>query len=404
MAENDLSRFNDKQDAETLNKQNFTGKIIKNIKFSNISFIDCDFTGAQIRGCEFKAVHNPEEKSTFKRCIFTRCKFNGTKFFNVKFNEAIIQECIFENNIFNDVLIDSNSTFKDNEFIGEKFQVNNFMIRGQKIDDITKLTSVVETVQESVEEPFEEEYDDVENKNILNILFPEVLKQYDAFTKDEEGAWKVVIDGVEAAVCFDEETDCWRVLFSIINPSAEFGGDYIGGSELTCGLPARKITLDVLKNIFETVVKNSAEDIINKTNSIIVKNALKKIIQIVFDDKSVTIEATEKKMGSVIVETSANPESVTSFLTTGYDTENKTPVIIVGKPFVTENVAEANNIRAKITKAGFMINEDIAHLTTDELHKYAQENPYSCFVYEHVGMLDRVNIKSFGKSKNIILK
>ena len=385
----DLTQFNE---GEVFANENFTDKQIKKNKFSKIHFIKCDFTNARISICSFD-----------EDCLFSGCKFNGTKFKGCNFNKTKIMECTFSGTEFTDVNINDDCDLIKNSFDNTCI-ARNFKVRGQKIDDITKLTSVVETVQESVEEPFEEEYDAAENMNVLNALFPEVLKQYPAFTKDEEGSWKLVIDGIEIAVCPDEETNCWRVLFSIINPNAEFGGDYIGGSELTCGLPVKKINFDVLKNIFETVVKDSAEDIINKTSSTIVKNAIKKIIQIVFDDKSVTIEATEKKMGSVIVETSANPESVTSFLTTGYDTENKTPVIIVGKPFVTENVAEANNIRAKITKAGFMINEDIAHLTTDELRKYAQENPYSCFVYEHVGMIDRVNIKSFGKSKNIILK
>lgn len=425
MAEDDLSRLNGKQEAQTFTKQNFTGKILKNIKFSNISFIDCDFTGAQIRGCEFNAVHSPDEKSTFKKCIFTRCKFNGTKFFNVKFNEAIIEECTFENNVFNDVLVDGDSTFKDNEFIGEKFQVNNFMIRGQKIDDVTKLTSVVEQINEQVEvtsdDPNvevkvqtedekinEEDYDNEEAMKLYNVLFPQILKQYPAFIKDvdENGneVWTVVIDNIEACVCADEEYNVWRIMFSILRKDAEFGGDYLGGGELTCGLPNKEITLDALKEVFENVAKSSAEEVAKQTNSQVVKNALNKFVQVVFN---VITQSLFGNKGGVVINYSTNPEDVTGVLNSGYDFKTKTPVIIIGKPFVTDNSAESNRVRTLIANGLKFIfgQDDIRNMGLEELTAYAKDHPYSCFVYESNSYYNgRASVRDFGPNDVVILK
>lgn len=400
----DLNKFeNDRHEFEQLKDANFTGKHITKRKFNNFSFLNCDFTGATISVCEFN-----------EKCEFVNCNFTGTTFLNCSFNDTKILECNFTKTKFEDVIIDDSCNLIKNDWSND-CTVKNFKVRGATVEDINDLIasaedSSAETIQEDVAVPVQEEqeeYDAVAAMSVYNALFPELLKQYPALTleTDENGneVWKTVVDGVEMAVCADEEYNLWRVLFSIINPEAEFGGDYIGGSELMVGLPANKIRLANLKEMFESTVKSSADYVASQTNSTVVKNALTKIIQIVFGDATEAVIPTENTKGSIIVNTTTNP-SVNSLLTTGWDTKNHKPVIIVGKPFMTNNIAEANTARQKVRQCGFIINEDVNNMSTQELFEFSKDHPYSCFVYEHSDMVDRVNIRTFDKNEIVIVK
>lgn len=427
----DLNQLNDRHESESFTNENFTDKEIKKIKFNSIEFIKCDFTNAKISICTFD-----------QNCLFSGCKFNGTKFKGCSFNNTKIRECTFVNTEFMDVTIGDDCELLNNSFDNTCI-VRNFKVRGQKLDDVTKLTSVVEQINEDTtipssstevdnatnnpstevgvdipsgtfdnvqteEEINEEDYDGEEAMKLYNVLFPQILKQYPAFTKDvdENGneVWTVVIDNIEVCVCADEEDQVWRIMFSILRKDAEFGGDYLGGGELTCGLPNKEITLDALKEVFENVAKSSAKKVAEQTNSQVVKNALNKFVQVVFN---VITQSLFGNKGGVVINYSTNPEDVTGVLNSGYDFKTKTPVIIIGKPFVTDNSAESNRVRTLIANGLKFIfgQDDIRNMGLEELTAYAKEHPYSCFVYESNSYYNgRASVRDFGPNDVVILK
>lgn len=392
----DLSHLNDSQ-GEIFRKENFTGKLINKITFKNITFIDCDFTDATIGGCEF-----------FDSCQIISCNFTGASFKGVKFSDTTFEQCTFVKTEFMDVTIESSCNVRDNNWSNDCI-INNFVYCGQKIDDITKITSVVECIKEEVEEQYDEEdYNNEDAMKLYNVLFPQILKRYPQFKKetDQNGndVWIMEIDGIEICVCADEEYNVWRIFFSILNDVSEFGGDYIGGGELTCGLPNKKITFETLKEVFVNVAKDSATKVAEQSSSQIVKNALNKFISII--DRVIT-QNIFSRGNSVVIDYSLDPEDAIGVLNPGYDFATKRPVIIISKPFTTDNSDESNRVRTLIANGLKFIfgQDDIRNMGLEELTAYAKDHPYSCFVYESNDYYNgRASVRDFGINGVVLLK
>lgn len=401
----ELNQLNDRHEFEVFKKENFTGKHINNIKFNNIHFLDCDFTGAVISICEFN-----------EKCLFNKCTFNGTTFLNCKFNDTTISECSFSASEFTDVNIGSDCNIKDNNWSND-CKINNFIFRGEKLEDISQIISVVgddkgeslETEPENtptsgtVEEDINaEELGELESRQdpevdfkLYNALFPEILKQYPALQKGDYG-YETTVDNVDFSISPDNDSSAWRYVFMIKDTDDSLGSDVV-----TVGTD-KEITYDTLKEAFETTIKGEIQNIVNKTESQVVKSSLKKFSQEVFKDNNIITEALTSD--TVLVDVYDSPEDAIGFFSVGYDKVNNKTCIIVGKPFLTDNIAEGNTVRDQIKQNGFIINNDINTMTDQELFDYAKTNPYTCFVYEHSDLVDRVNARTFSPKQIVIIK
>lgn len=396
----ELNQLNDRHEFEVFKKENFTGKHINNIKFNNIHFLECDFTGAVISICEFN-----------EKCLFNNCTFNGTTFLNCKFNDTSIRECLFSNVEFTDVNIGSDCIMQDNNW-SDNCKINNFIFRGEKIEDISQIISVVEdkdeTVTEDVEEKIPEPIEDVKKEElpsrqnpqvdakIYNILFPEILKLYPQIQREDDGGYSAIIDQIEFAIAEDSEYNGWRAMFFIRDT------DDCLYSNIIEVPTTEEINFETLKNVFESSVKDYAATIAQRTSAQIIKSSLKKFVQIVFKDNNVITESLTSD--TILVDVYDDPSDSNSFLSVGYDIINKQTCIIVGKPFLTDNKAEGNEMRDKIKQYGFVINNDIVNMNDQELFEYAKVHPYTCFIYEHSELVQRVNARTFGKGQIVIIK
>lgn len=402
MEAKDLSKLG--HEFEVFKSENFTGKTIQKIKFNNIHFIECDFTGALITSCEFN-----------QKCLFKKCKFNGTSFLNVKFNESDITECTFEKNILNDVIIDSNSTFERNDFIGEDFQVNNFWLRGEKIDEISKLISVVEVVEEQIDDPLRANRDLQDNKEVkpeeyerdtnldedmklYNVLYPAVMKQYPDLKKtDGSEEYVIYVNDIEFAFAKDESV--WRAIFFIRDTD-----DIIGSMEVD--VPYNQvITYDTCAEAFKNCVKALVTSLMKTSQSEVIKNSLKEFIKIVFKETNIVTENIN--FATLVFVASENPDEVVGTFNCGYDFETKELVTIIGQPFKSNDTLVAKKTKNFIKEnLGFSIRDDYMseNYDTEVQQTYANEYPYSCYVTKPSPICTTVYLKPFGKGNIVLLK
>lgn len=393
----DLMKLNDRHEYEQFKDVNFSGKHITKIKFNNISFLNCDFTGAVISVCNFN-----------ERCEFANCDFTGATILNCIFNDTTLLECNFAKTKIEDVTIEDTCNLIRNNF-SDDCVINNFKVRGAEVEDITDLVSETEeeateeetlssdttettetTTTEAVEEELEEREDrqdpEVDFK-LYNALFPEILKLYPALQKDEYG-YGLTVDEVEFGIGPDLDSCAWRFVFMVRDTDDSLACDTVIVDT------TKEITFDTLKEAFDDIVKGVAQGIAERTDSQVIKSSLKKFTQEVFKENVITESLTND---TLLVSVYDSPTDVTGLFSVGYDMTTNTTCVIVGKPFLTNNIAEGNKVREIIKQFGFVINSDILNMSNEDLFEFSNLHPYTCFVYEHSDLVDRVNARTFGK-------
>lgn len=344
----DLSKLNDRHEYEQFKDINFSGKHITKIKFNNISFLNCDFTGTTISTCNFN-----------EKCEFVNCKFTGTTILNCLFNDTIFLECSFSKARIEDVVIEDTCNLVRNDFINDCTFIN-FKVRGEDVEDVTQLTYTAETpeeeerkranagadqvneeVEETVEEPqeLESRQDSKVDFKLYNALFPQLLKEYPALQQEENG-YGLTIDEIEFGFGPDNDSDAWRYAFLVRDTDDSLGSDVITVDT------TKEITYDTLKEAFEEQLAAAARGIADKTESQFMKNSLKKFTQELFKDNSIITENLSND--TITCSLYDDPQLVTTFLAVGYNKKTQKPCIIIGKPFETNNVAQANEVRGKL--------------------------------------------------------
>lgn len=394
----DLNKLDQRHQSEVFREKIFSGKDIKGIKFNSISFIKCAFDGAEISNCQFN------------NCVFSNCSFKGTVLKSSKFDEkTFIEKCSFTGTEITDV--EMKSTLSQNTFT-QDCKVKNFIYGSGPIDDISKITSVVESVQtqqkqgtvaseEAVQEQQQvedlgqiEELESRQNSDIdfklYNALFPEVLKLYPTLQKEEYG-YGLTINNIEFSFSPDSDSYAWRYVFMVRDTDDSLGSDVV-----TVGTD-KEITFDTIKEAFEQTIKGEASSIAQRTESQVIKNSLVEFVKEVFKAPLVTNE-NSSIVENILVDISDDPEDVKSIINNGYDMTSNKPCIIIGKVFTTSNKAEAEQVRTLIKKFNFIIKEDITDKNNEQLEAYSKENPYSCFIFEPDMIYQKVKIRTFGKN------
>ena len=326
-------------------------------------------------------------------CLFSECKFNGTNFYACKFSNTKIKDCTFNNNTFNDVNIDSNCTVQGNDF-SDNIQLNNFYLRGQKIEEISQLTNVVETVSEDVETEaagLDPEIDELPSRanldddlKVYRVIFPELMKKYPAIEKDKDSTpqypgYHTFVGNIEFA--FAQDQGGWRVMFFIRNT------DDCLGSNLVWVPTTEEINIDTCKEAFENEVKGTAAIAANRSGAEVIKRDLNEFIKLVFNTIKENVED-----GKVATESAETTVSLTlvddiethSFLNMGYDIVNNVPVIIVGKPFLTSSQQDLNEVRNLLGQYKFAIDGD-----------QVSAGEYTCYVYVPSPFFQQVKARVF---------
>lgn len=382
----DLNKLNECQ-RQVFKEKVFTGKDTNGVTFNEISFLSCKFDGGTITNCKFD------------KCEFNSCDFNNTKIQNCEYDDSTyIGECNFDGTEFMDVTIKGNLV-KNN--FAPTCKVKNLIIGGKQINDIAQITSVVETVSESVDDDWET--DELESRasleddlKIYKVIFPQLMKQYPAIEKDADSdpeypGYHAFVGNIEFAFAQDEGG--WRVMFFVK------GTDDCLGSNLVYVPTNQEITFDTCKEAFEDEVKAVANGAASRSNAEVIKKDLNEFIKLVFNTTFENVET----ICSFVVDGSDKVEDVRGTFNSGYDMVNKKNCIIVGKPFTSSNIAEANQMREQVKKYGFVIKEDIDGKSAEEIEAYTKENPYSCFVLEQ-DVVKKVSIKPFKKNSIVVIK
>jgi hypothetical protein len=330
----------------------------------------------------------------------------------------MISECTFEENVFWDVTIDKNCVFDKNNFIGEKFDLNNFWLRGEKIEEISKLISIVEIAEEQVEDPlrtnrkiesekdanggqvFEREVDLVEDMKLYNVLFPAIMKQYPDLKKtDGDEEYCVFINDIEFAFCQDEESNCWRGLFFIRGTD-----DLLGSIEVM--VPSNQvITFDTAAEAFKNGIKAKAMDIVNQTQSDVIKNSVKEFIKLIFKETNIVTEDID--FTTVVFIASENPNDVVGDFNCGYDFETKELVTIIGQPFASNDTLVAQKMKEFAKKfVNGTIRDDYmnGNYETSIQQTYSIENSYSVYIIKQSPICTNAYLKPFNKQHVVVLK